>query len=105
MKERRSARRRTDAQETTSNPPSSLSSSSSRANRADDNVQQRQESNVGVHEQDADVNNDDKEKQSTAEDKSHVQGEQETKTVIHSHTSFQAATRRSFEALGSCQRW
>ena len=33
------------------------------ANSADSNVQHRQESNDGVHEQDADMNNDDKEKQ------------------------------------------
>ena len=35
-------------------------------------MQHRQESSDGVHEQNADVNNDDKEKQSPAEEKSHV---------------------------------
>ena len=60
--EKKIARRSTDAQETTSDQPlSSLSSSGT--NRADNNVQQRQESNDGVHEQDADMKNDDKEKQ------------------------------------------
>ena len=55
----------------TSNQPSS-SSSSSGANRADDNVQRKQESNDDAHEQDADMINDDKEKQSPTEDKGHV---------------------------------
>ena len=66
------ARRSTDAQETTSNQPLSSSSSNSGANRADSKVQHRQESNDGVHEHDADMNNDDKEQQSPTEDKSHV---------------------------------
>ena len=65
------ARRSTDAQETTCNQPLS-SSSSSGANRVDNNVQHKQESTDGVHEQDADMNNDDKEKLSPTEEKSHV---------------------------------
>ena len=70
-REKQIARRSTDAQETTSNQPSS-SSSSNGTNRADNNVEHKQESNGGVHEQDAAMNNDDKEKQSRTEDKSHV---------------------------------
>ena len=38
-----------------------MDGSSGTKNRADSNVQHRQESNDGVHEQDADMNNDDKE--------------------------------------------
>ena len=72
MKEKKIARRSTDAQETTSDQPLSPASSSSGASRADSNVQRRQESNDGVHEQDADMNNDDKEKQTPTEERSHV---------------------------------
>ena len=53
-REKKIARRSADVPETTSNQSLS-SSSSSGANRADSNVH-------GVHEQDADMNNDDKEK-------------------------------------------
>ena len=76
---------------------------------ADGNVQHRQESNDGVHKQDADMNNDDKEKQSPTEDKSHVtvsrnretqddedRDSRRANTIIRSHTSFHAVTRRCF---------
>ena len=67
-REKKIARHSPDAQETTS----TTSSSSSEANRADSNVQHRQERNDGVHKQDADMNNDDKAKQSPTEEKCHV---------------------------------
>ena len=81
-----------------------VTSHSHQHRQADNNVQHKQESNDGVHEQDADTNNDDKEKQSPTVDKSHVtvsrnreikndghRDSKRQKTVIHSHTSFQAA--------------
>ena len=60
-------------------------------------MQHRQESNGGVHEQDADMNNDDKEKRSPTEEKSHVtvsrnretedDADRDSKTSIATHHS------------------
>ena len=74
----------TDAQETTSNQQSSSSSSSSSrrgGNRADNNVRHEQESNDGVHEQDADMNNDDRKETKLHErqESRHCQQEQRNK--------------------------
>ena len=87
-------------------------------NTADSIVQDKQEGNGGVHVQDADKNNDDKEKHDSTEEKSNVtfsmnretqdnddRDSKEANTIIRSQTSFQAVTCRSWEILGSCQRW
>ena len=115
-REKEIARRSTGAQETTSNQPFSSSSSSSRSNGADSNVQHRQESNDAVHKQDTDSMTTEKNKVSRKKrDTSLSAGTEKQKNDADRHskrqrgssiaTSFQAATRRSFEFLGSCQRW